>query len=98
MFTDDMRLGDAREALYDLLGEGEECPVCHQFAKIYKRQIHSTMAKELIRCFHAEPEEWFHLPTVVGYGGGDITKVRYWGLLEEETTRRVDGGRAGYWR
>jgi hypothetical protein len=97
-FTDDMTLGSAREALYDLVDEGHECPCCHQFAKVYKRQIYSTMARELIRCYKADPHDWFHLPTVVGYNGGDITKVRYWGLLEEEVARRVDGGRAGYWR
>jgi hypothetical protein len=29
---------------------------------------------------------------------GDAAKMVHWGLIEEEKTRREDGGRAGWWR
>jgi hypothetical protein len=98
-FSDAMTLGDARAALRELVYEGACCPCCTQFAKVYPRTIHSTMARELIRCYRAAGTDWFHVPTVIGHNGGDLLKTRYWALMEEEKDiRRDDGGRAGYWR
>jgi hypothetical protein len=37
------------------------------------------------------------MPGVVNQGGQQ-TIAHYWGLLEEERTKRGDGGRSGYWR
>jgi len=95
-------LKDAQDWLRDRIDEGERCPCCTQFAKIYKRRIHATMARELILMHHAVPaDEWFHLPTVLSRGahGGDITKLVYWELIEEDDQTREDGStRAGWWR
>ena len=38
------------------------------------------------------------MPSVDPARGGDVAKLEYWGLLEEERGVRPDGGRAGYWR
>ncbi len=99
-FTEDMTLQEARDVLRTLLDDGHECPCCRQFAKVYRRKIHATMAKDLILIYRQVPVgEWFHLADTVGYNGGDTAKLAYWSMMEEETTIvRDDGGRAGYWR
>lgn len=96
---DHVSLGEARDRLRQVVDEGAKCPCCTQMAKVYPRTIHATMARELITCYRNAGLKWFHLPTILGHNGGDVTKCRYWGLMEEETTvKRPDGGRAGYWR
>lgn len=108
-FHDEMPLGIARDHLRTMVDVGHECPCCKQFAKVYERVIHATMARELILLYRNAPaapvgfyddhgSDWFHLPTLLGHNGGDVTKCRYWGLLKEDDRRREDGGRAGYWR
>ena len=98
IFRDDMTLEEARSALRELVEEGHTCPLCTQFAKVYKRTIHGRMAADLIKVYKTVPVwEWFHLPSVLGYGG-DFAKMTHWGLIEEEGSLRDDGGRAGWWR
>jgi hypothetical protein len=96
-FYDEMTLGEARAELRTLVDEGATCPCCTQFAKVYKRKIHSMMAYELIVCWRTAGAEWFHLPTIAPVRGGDFGKLRYWGLVVEEIERRPDGGRSGWW-
>jgi hypothetical protein len=95
-------VGEARKQVQAAAeGDGVICPCCGQFAKVYRRSITSATARQLIvawRFARGDPAEWFHLPSVVGYGG-DIAKVKHWGLLEEAVdVVREDGGRAGWWR
>lgn len=97
MISDDATLLEAKNWLRERVDDGERCPCCTQFAKVYKRQIHATMARDLIRFYRAAGVgEWLHLPSLTGWGG-DFGKLRYWGLTEEEIERRPDGGRAGFW-
>jgi hypothetical protein len=98
-FSDSMTLGEARDGLRELVDAGHECPCCRQFAKVYRRKIHATMARDFLRVWRAVGEgTWFHLPDFVA-NSGDVPKTRFWGLLDEEIElRRADGGRAGYWR
>lgn len=93
----DMTLAEARLFVHEHLAEGVQCPACGQRAKIYPRTIHATMARELIHIYRTQGTGWFHLPSVIGHNGGDVTKCRYWGLLQEDDARREDGGRAGHW-
>lgn len=84
-----------------LLGKAEEgatCPLCHQHVKIYKRKLNSGMARSLILMYRAGGLNYIHLPTTIGSRSREEGKLRYWGMVEEETTLRPDGGRAGYWR
>lgn len=101
-FDDDLTLAQAKEMLRVLLQAGHaiQCPTCQQLAKVYRRKISSRMAFTLIEVWNAAGNEWCHVPTTVTFTGdsGEISKLRYWGLVEEETVRREDGGRAGYWR
>jgi hypothetical protein len=89
-------LDEAQAWLRARVEDGETCPCCKQFAKIYPRQIHSTIARALIKVYNAStPGEFVHLARTAGPAceGG---KARYWGLIEEESDV-VDGGRSGWW-
>lgn len=101
-FNDNMTVGAARDKLRALaMEDGHKCPVCTQFTKVYKRSITTTMARDLILMRRiAGDGAWFHMPTLVGHEGGDVTKLRYWGLIEmEEGHHREDGSpRHGHWR
>jgi hypothetical protein len=96
-FADELTLVEARDLLRTLLDDGHACPVCTQFAKVYKRKLNARMAWTAVRLYRAGAAERFvHLSSLAGDGceGG---KLRYWGLVEEETARREDGGRSGWW-
>jgi hypothetical protein len=100
-FPDTMPLGEARILLRLLVEDGYACPLCTQFAKVYRRKIHSAMAVDAIRCWRAvEGLEWFDLTRIVGKRGtGDVTKLRYWGLMVQQEGERDDGSnRVGIWR
>lgn len=82
--------------------DGAACPLCTQFAKVYRRSITSGMARNLIGLYRAEGRAWAHITTVMlaeKMHPGDFAKVRYWGLLEKDEGRREDGARHnGWWR
>jgi hypothetical protein len=93
----ELSLRQAKDWLRDRVDDGDRCPCCGQFAKVYRRQIHSTMARALIKVYTvSEPGEFVHLARIAGPAceGG---KARYWGLVEEESSV-VTEGRSGYWR
>lgn len=98
-----------RDYLRPHLMEGERCPVCTLFAKMYKRKLNSAMAVALVllaRKDRKDPGEWVHAeryfkglahaPTSLR---GDLGKIPYWGLLERNKVDRGDGSnRTGYYR
>lgn len=88
-------LSFARMWLRNQLSEGTNCPCCGQYAKIYRRSIHKTMAKALIRLYNVSLDlpvgEYLHVSTIAG-PACEAGKLRYWGLLEADPTRR------GWWR
>jgi hypothetical protein len=102
MHDDDMSLGDAREWLRRHVKTGARCPCCKQFAKVYHRKINSSMAHDLILMWRAFGIEWGYLPDLRKQrslkGNREESKLRYWNLVEEESERRPDGGRNGWWR
>lgn len=104
------QLWEVREYVKDGREEGITCPCCQQFAKVYKRTIHSAMARSAIDLFHrgayeGNPAGWgckipgcyVHL-TREGNPGGDEAKLRYWGLLEERVAEPEHGRTSGFWR
>jgi hypothetical protein len=98
-------LADATRWLREQVDDGARCPCCTQFAKVYRRKIHSTMARELIHFYRRARFEWFDLPLLSGEVSGkrraytgDSAKLRYWGLMVEADVEREDGGPAGWWR
>lgn len=103
LFSDEMTLRDARNKLRELVDDGYACPCCTQFAKVYRRKVNSSMARGLIAAYHAHGREYGYLQDVRRVHGQtdnrEESKLRYWGLMEEEADiRRDDGGRAGWWR
>lgn len=84
--------------LRDRVDVGVECPLCEQFAKVYRRKIHAGMAADLIRVYARKQRQWHHVRTVLGHDGGDYAKLQHWGLIVESGERRADGStRAGWW-
>jgi hypothetical protein len=93
---------EAQEWLRERVDHGAACPCCTQFAKVYRRKINSSQARALIVQYRHYGSVWAHLPALRMLQGAQHSneepKLRYWGLLEEESDRREDGGRAGWWR
>jgi len=84
---------------------GAVCPCCGQLVKVYPRQVYKTIAKRLIKLYHLHlPFNWdsyFHLNQIgtPKNGGGDFTKLRYWGLIEQRPgLEDPDKKNDGHWR
>lgn len=97
LLAPDTTLEVARDWLRSRLKHGVTCPTCQQDAKIYRRSINSRQAVALIKLHNAVGRDWGHVPTIAG-DGCEISKLRFWGLVEEEKDKRPDGGRTGFWR
>jgi hypothetical protein len=81
-------------------GPGAVCPCCNRWAQTYRYSISSAEARTLVEVYRrggttefihvskALPQQWAH----------KVSQLRFWGLVEEESVRRLDGGRAGWWR
>lgn len=98
--SENVTLGHAKAWLRSRVMDGEKCPCCGQMAKVYRRRIHHTIARALITLYRLgreEDEYWVHVPTAIS-PACEVGKARYWGLVEEATVLRDDGGRAGWWR
>lgn len=92
------------------LRDGVTCPACGQRCKLYKRPINATMALGLVliyQHFRLNPSHtWLHVAAFLvkvkrdsTIAGGDVVKLRYWGLLERAKGERADGSdRVGRYR
>lgn len=86
----------AEEWLRQSVDEGATCPVCHQHAKVYKRTIHRTMARDLIKMWKTTGLDWFRIPDIAPLG--DNAKFAYWNILVPGDGVREDGSdRTGWW-
>lgn len=74
-------------------GEGAHCPTCGRYAKMYRRRIHSNMARQLIALYRIiTPEKVVNGQLVIGYahtrqvreicGYSDFTLAKHWGLVQ----------------
>lgn len=101
-FYGEMSLARARKLLTERVDEGVGCPCCTQFAKVYRRKVNSSMARGLIAAWREYGRGFGYLQDVRRKSGEtdnrEESKLRYWGLMEEEPKLRPDGGRAGWWR
>ena len=91
-------LAEARLQLQANLDDGLICPCCGQHAQRYRRKFNSGMARSLIRIFRRRGLDWCYIPAEIPAKSREEGKIAYWGLLEEFTDMREDGGRAGWWR
>lgn len=103
-FLDAMTLGDARDELRELVvgGDGAICPCCNQLARIYRWSLYSTAARALILYYRLgrAGTEYVHANELKRHGHqghGDASRLRHWGLAVQESERREDGGRSGWW-
>ncbi len=81
--------------------DGVTCPCCGQFAKIYNRTVHSTMAKQLIKALKiGADKEYIHVSRLLfrgSSGTGDFPKAVYWGLIKEMPNDDPEKRSSGYW-
>ncbi len=88
----------AKQELRERLDGGTTCPCCGQFAKRYKRKIHSGMVRSLVFAYRSQGKDgWIH-GSQMGAWGGDCAKLRYWGLLEERGDEGDQTPSSGWWR
>ena len=84
-----------RARIYD----GATCPCCGQFAKVYRRSITSTQARILIAMLRRNGTDWQYTAGRDNLDpSGQISYLKFWGLVEEQDSVRTDGGRPGWWR
>jgi hypothetical protein len=98
---DTWTMGEARAWLLERVEHGHKCPLCTQFTKIYRRKVNAAMARALILMWREGDlgrRLYVHVPSIDPTRGGDVAKMAFWGLIEEERAVRADGGRAGFWR
>jgi hypothetical protein len=99
LHRDFQTLAAARQWLHDQARNGgARCPCCDQFAKVYRRNINSGMARSLITMYRRGGLGWLHIPTSIPARSREEGKLAYWKLVEEAQEPREDGGRAGWWR
>ncbi len=91
-------LDAAKEQFDELVFGGTVCPCCDRFAKVYRRKLNAGMARSMISMYRLRRGGWIHLPTEMSARSREEGKLAWWGLAEEQDTKRDDGGRAGYWR
>jgi hypothetical protein len=90
-------LSEAKSWLRSRLDEGDKCPCCTQFAKVYERKINSGMARALIHQYRTVGQEVAHTASLCRFTH-EAAQLAWWGLLEQDEERRADGGRSGWWR
>jgi hypothetical protein len=104
-FTDAMSLGAARDKLRGLVEDGHCCPLCTQYAKVYRRNLSSSAARTLILLhrhgggsyIELGPMLQVHAPALAGRG--ESTHGHWWGLMEQPPEPREDGAKGnGLWR
>lgn len=77
-------LSDAKEELMGNLDEGTTCPCCGQFAKRYRRKLHSAMAAGLRRALKLYGLAPFEIDAGLGRQySSDFAKLRFWGLIDQ---------------
>jgi hypothetical protein len=100
------------EARADLRAKAENggaaCPCCQQFAKVYRRNLNSSMARGLLtirRYFQSHTDqEWLHIPSYFSKmrvcSSNDGSLLRHWQLIEPKPNGvRPDGSwRIGWYR
>lgn len=101
----DTSLEEVKSHLKANFSEGCECPACGQNVKLYERKITSAMAYGLILLIKSNKVGYFHIedylkgedcPSSIR---GDMSKLRYFGLIERQDSVREDGSsRAGFYK
>jgi hypothetical protein len=87
-------MAEIQDWLFEHAEKGTECPICERKARIYKRSITYRMVMALVNLYRWN--DWVHLPT--NDESKEAARLRYWGMIEEQSKVRPDGGKPGVWR
>lgn len=72
-----------------------KCPCCGQTVKVYSRKITGTMIRHLSQMVHSD---WPLRPNdIKGALGGDYSKLKYWGLVEQLEVTDDKAGTKSCW-
>lgn len=103
--SDAATLVEARDWLRTRLDDGDDCPLCQQRVRVYRRKLNHHNVRVLAAMHRKASMNWVHLPSLmrtdlpdIAHQGGHATIAAYWGLIAEAGAERADGGRAGWWR
>jgi hypothetical protein len=79
--------------------KGVKCPCCTQTVKVYKYSIHAGQAHALIEMYKHAGTDWFKMVDIEHrWHSHDHGRLKHWGLIENSTEKRDDGGNKGNWR
>lgn len=86
---------EAKKKLRKNMLEGDICPVCNQFVKVYKRSINGSSLLAMTIIYNAIGKKPVHatnflnecnVPAVIK-NTGDFAKLRFWGLIKEVSNK-----------
>jgi len=83
---------------------GCHCPVCGQYAKVYRRQIAATTVRQLAKVYHEHGVGvYFHVRDTMlrgMSGAADFPKLEYWNLIRRMPHNEGDDGKksSGMWK
>ena len=96
-------LQEAKDWLNNNYEDGCICPACKGKVVLYKRKLNSGMAYELIRLYQMSNNTldlYFHHSKFATVSGGEVSKLKYWGLVEEQKKTNEDDKKktSGHWK
>lgn len=97
-------LADAKQWLRNHVRDGADCPLCKQFAKIYRRKLNSTMARGLIWLVKESGSScaWVDYarigPQWLQKKGGTLATLEHWELVESQPNTDSAKRASGIWR
>ena len=97
-------LDEAKQWLRKRLTKGARCPLCHQYAKLYKRKLNTGLAKFLLDLYKiGRHEEYHHIASLLHFktktSGTDFYILKFWELIEEKSKDiNADTKTSGYWK
>lgn len=92
-------IDDAIAYIKEHKSNGIDCPCCGQLVKLYKRSFYDKQAVALIMLYRS-PKEWVHSRAITERINihGDIAKMRFWGLIEDQPNDNTEKRNSGVWR
>jgi hypothetical protein len=109
---DRMHVDDQRRKLLARLAHldtklDQDCPLCTQRVKLYRRKLNSQMARFLVQLVRLQLDgpahRWYHARDILGdashKASSDGSYLTFWGFIEAKPKDPgTDGRTSGYWR
>lgn len=100
MIWEGITVEQAKEWLWKRMLEGETCPCCGQFAKMYPRKLNANMTVfliDLVKLSMRRNWDWVHY-SECNYTGRDYNYLPLWGLAITERETEGDKSHTGDWK